>query len=281
MIVKVLGRHDAGYVYLINYILQKNPANERNVILHNLRSDNLNGWMQEFMQNEAFRNVSRSDQLYFYHEILSFSSNENNALITDEVLRDIAEQYIKLRGEQGMYLGSWHRDVDHAHIHFITSALEYCTGKAFRLSKEALQDVKIQLQEYHKAKYPEIEHSECNHGSGKPYVTDRAWYAKHKDARAALKEQLTAQVQQAFAEAKSQKQFIELLREQNLHHYERGNAIAGIMHENTKFRFSRFDIDLEQLPIDRTEEQKALDEISALRQQMTDRSRTIENELIR
>jgi hypothetical protein len=242
------------------------------VFRNNVRSDekDIEGMVREYMENESFRKLSRKDQIYLTHEILSFSSNEDNKLITDELLADMVQQYISLRGEGGMYLGAVHRDRDHAHVHLAVSGLQYRIGKSFRLSKNELQELKIGLQEYHQKKYPELTESNCKHGLGKEYVTDRQWYAKHKESRAAVKGQLKEQVQQAFAQATSQKQFIELLREQNLHHYERGNAITGIMHEDQKFRFSRLDVDLEQLPQDRTEEELVLDEIHAIRERMVE-----------
>jgi hypothetical protein len=86
------------------------------------------------MEVESFRQQVRSDQIYLYHEIISLSSYENEDLISQELLHDLATQYITLRGNDDMYIASFHEDTAHAHIHFAVSGVKYRTGIAHRLS---------------------------------------------------------------------------------------------------------------------------------------------------
>jgi hypothetical protein len=67
----------------------------------------------------------------------------------------------------------------------------------------------------------------------------------------------------------TQKEFLNNLRDLDLHFYERNGFPTGVVYDDMKFRFSRLGIEKEQfegLPEDKTEEQKALDEIQAIRE---------------
>ena len=272
-IIKVLSRHSASCGSLIKYILNEAKADQ--VFTHNLRSSAIPGYVKEFIENESFRKRNRSDQVYITHEILSFSANENAKDLTDEMLADMAQEYVRLRGQKGVVLGAVHRDKDHVHIHFCVSALEFRTGKSFGLSKAALRGLKIQLQDFHRMKYPEISQSFPQHGVGKPYLTDRAWQSKHREERSQLKGHLMATVHECFEKALTQQSFLELLRDHELHHYERSGKPAGIEYEGMKFRFSRLleNDQFESLPADLSEEQKVLEELRLIREQRQEKDR--------
>ena len=274
MIVKILTRHSPSYASLIKYILKEGKGSE--VITHNLRSDNQEGYVKEFLENEALRKHQRTGSVYMYHEIISLSAKEDNTKITDSMLKNLAQKYISLRGKNGIYVGAVHRDEDHIHIHFCSGGTEFRTGKAFRLSKQKLQNLKIKFQEYHQKKFPELTKSTANHGAGKEYVKNKEWQLQHRDERKSVKEQICQTVTDCFAKAKSQKEFLESLRGNGLHYYERNGIPTGI-ESGIKIRFSRLGITKEQfngLPIDRTEEDKALQVIAKLREQTINKNKT-------
>jgi hypothetical protein len=271
-IVKILGRHSATYASLIKYIL--NEAKASQVFTQNLRSNNIQGYVKEFIDNESFRKHGRSNQLYMTHEIISFSANEDAKHLTDEMLADMVKEYFRLRGQEGVMLAAVHRD-KHIHIHVCVSALKFRTGKSFGLSKAALRDLKMQLQDFHKQKYPEISQSFPQHGIGKSYLKDRAWQAVHRQERSQLKERVIATVRECFEKAASQQNFLELLRDHDLHHYERSGKPAGIEYGGVKFRFSRLleKEQFESLPADLSEEQKVLEELRLIREQRQGREK--------
>lgn len=269
MIVKILTRHSPSYEALIRYMLKGEAHKE--VFTHNLRGTTVSEWTQEFAQNESWRTRFRSDQTYLYHEIISFSANEDQTVYTPLMLADIARKYIEFRGTQGVYVGAVHKDKDHVHIHFCTSGLEFRTGKSFRLSRSELQTLKMKLQQYHIDRYPELVESICQHGTGNPYLTDRTWQARNRAHRSTLKETITKKVHDSFQHASSKKEFLTLLRQAGLHHYESNGKVQGIVSEDgTKFRFSRLGITTEQLSrlaIDMVEEASVLALIRAMRQE--------------
>jgi REP element-mobilizing transposase RayT len=271
MILKVLTRHNPSYASLIDYITRDSKAPDGNpmVFTHNLRGEGKANWTQEFLENEASRKNTRSNQIYLYHEIISFSDKENTQAFTKEVITDLAEKYMSLRGNDGLMIGAVHTDKNHLHLHFCTSGTKYRTGLANRLSRTDLQDLKVKLQEYHREKYPELDKSICEHGKGNSYVTDREWQTRNKGQRTLLKDKIRATVRECFANAQTQQEFLTCLQEAGLHHYERNGVPAGIAYDDAKIRFSRLDISkesIQELSAVRPEGEQALTAIRQIRQ---------------
>lgn len=132
MIVKVLARHNPTYGQLIDYLTKEGKGRDGKpiVMTHNFKGSTKVKWVKEFMENESFRQHVRKDQIYIYHEIISLSSKENKEMINQKILEDLAEQYINLRGKEGMYIAAFHEDKEHCHIHFAVSGVKYRTGQA-------------------------------------------------------------------------------------------------------------------------------------------------------
>ena len=232
------------------------------------------GYIQEFIENEAFRRHSRTDQIHLFHEIVSFGADENKESITPEVIDDLAREYMRLRGNTGVMLGAAHRDKQHVHLHFCVSALHYRTGMSFGLNKSQLLELKQSFQTYHKQHYPELAKSAPNHGNRARHINHAQW---HKQQR----EQIIATVQRCLAQATSRQHFLELLRNNEFHHYERNGNPTGLEYDGLKFRFSRLlpDKQFENLQNDRTQEDVALAEIQAVRLRRRERdSRGLEIE---
>ena len=262
MIIKILTRHSPSYSSLIKYILQERKSSQ--VITHNIRSKAQDDIVKEFIENEALRKYPRKGNIMMYHEILSLSANEDKTKITGAMLNDLAQQYISLRGSTGIFVGAAHKDKEHIHIHFCSGGTEFRTGKSFRLSKSELKNLKVSFQNYHLKKYPELTMSTVPHGQKRPYETSKEWQLEHQAERKSIKEQIRKTVAECFVQAKTQKDFLESLRDNNLHYYERNSVPIGLQIGEIKFRFTRLGISKEEfdrLPNDRTEEQKALSTI--------------------
>lgn len=240
MFVKILSRKNPSFKQLAEYILKDRTLSKstKDILKHNLKGTSIEAIVKEFERNETFRTFTRKDQVALFHEIISLSSNEEH-YIPDEVMLDLTRKYLDLRGAKGMYLAALHRDTEHLHAHVMTSALEYATGKAHRISRSALQDIKILLQDYHLQKYPEITESFCNHSEGRSYAKNKEYHRRHKEERTKLKESVQQQVQDLFKQSKSFDEFLALLRDNGLHHYERNGIATGLTIGETKIRFTR------------------------------------------
>jgi hypothetical protein len=264
-IVKILSRHTPSYGSLIRYILNEEKIDRDHVYTNNLRSNTVEGYAREFMENEAFRRQSRSDSVLMYHEILSFQAE--NSPLTKPMLDELIRKYMELRGPTSVSVGAIHFDKENTvHAHFAVSGLHYRTGKSFGLSKAQLHDLKMRFQEYHRQKYPELARSLPEHGKGARYKGHAQWHAHNR-------EEIVEKVRELFPKSATQQAFLEGLRDAGFHHYERNSKPTGIEYEGQRFRFSRLleGKRLDELPVDRSEEEKALAEIRAIRERLSDR----------
>lgn len=264
-------RSTPSYKGIIEYILNESKTPDSHIYTHNLRSNvrDIKNLTREFIENESYRKYSRSNQVFLNHEILSFHSMDS-VKINPAMIQDIMNRFISLRGENGVYLASVHQDTSQVHIHIMVSGLQYRSGRSFYIPKDKLFKLKKDLQDYQKERYPELSYSLPNHGSKREYVTDREWFAKHKVGRSIEKVILQKTIKEAFEISSTQKEFLNLLAIQNLHYYERSGVPAGIVSGESKFRFSRLGISKEMfndLSLDITDENQALNEISKLRKQ--------------
>jgi hypothetical protein len=269
-IVKILARHTPSYASLIRYILNEDKSDKMQVFTNNLRSEDISGYVQEFVENEAFRRQARTDQVYLYHEIVSFHAAENKALLTPDVLDDLVQEYIRLRGHTGGMIGAVHHDKEHVHVHFCVSALHFRTGKSFGLSKARLLELKLSFQEYHRRRYPDLDKSVVEHGKDVPYLRHGQWHANQRQL-------IAEKAKRCFAQAKSQQEFLELLRAERLDYYERHGRPAGIDANGVKMGFSRLldGMRLDALPAERSEEERALQEIRRIRERQAGRDRAV------
>jgi hypothetical protein len=269
-IVKILARHSPSYSSLVKYILRyigdDAKTHKTRFYTQNLRSDTIEGFVSEFIENEAFRRNIRSDQVHLFHEIVSFHAGEDRDAMTEAMIDDLASEYMRLRGSTGVILGACHRDKDHIHLHFCVSALHYRTGKSFGLNRAQMRELKQSFQQHHKEHYPQLTKSFPQHGKATRYVANSQWH-KHR------REQIKNTVQQCLAESSTQREFLERLCDRGLHHYERNGKPMGIEHDGLKFRFSRLlpDCQFENLAVDRGEEDRALADIQAVRKRQQER----------
>lgn len=279
-IVKILTRSTPSYGSLIDYLQKEGKGRggtRPEIITHNFRGTTRDEWLQEFKENEAWRQRPRSNQIYLYHEIISFH-HKDAATITRDMLEAMTEEYINLRGPDGMYLCAIHDFEDkQPHVHCAVSGVKFKTGMAHRLTKETLRELKVNLQEFQKDRWEkEMSHSLPNHGAGREYQTDAEYFLqKRKNERTNAKETLQRQVAEIYKEAKSQADYLQRLQNAGFLYYERNGVPTGIMLEDSdlKFRFSRLETPLEELPVERSEEERVLEEIRAIREARFDMER--------
>lgn len=277
MIVKVLSRSSASsFSGLVGYILREETTQEQEqpiIFTKNLRGKDKDSWIYEFKTNESFRQKFRKDNVQMFHTILSASTTEDKSKITKEHLQQIFEKYTELWGKEGVHLCKVHFDKSHIHLHIASSALEYRTGKSMRMSHADLFRLKTQLQEFQKDRNL-LTDSLVKHGKGKEYINDKLYFSKKTNEERTL---MQTKMQELYKQATSQSHYIDLLSEQNIFTYERGNRPYGIMIGEKRHRFQSLDIPFKDLPIDKqveTQEQIVLQEIQTIRnnRQNMDRS---------
>ena len=170
MILKSLTRK-SGTGQLLNYLFKKEEkliaGNQPPLVIrHNVRSKSIDKWIKEFDANEQFRIHKRKDSVKAYHTILSFS-NKDKEKITEKTLRAVAKQYMKLRGNDNLFIGTAHYDKDHIHLHLVMSGTKYLTGESNRISRAEFHQLKIEMDKWQSRKFPELVNSLPHHGKSK------------------------------------------------------------------------------------------------------------------
>ena len=248
MLVKSLGRRGSFAVAKsLWYVTKeektlKNPDGSSVVFRHNIFGQNLSQVEQEYMQNEMKRLVHRSNNLKVMHTILAFSPLDNEKIDVN-ILQDLTRKYFELLNPNALYFATVHQDTDNFHVHIVVSPTDIM-GNSIRISQEEFETLKIDLQEYQKATYPELAASIVEHGAEeKDYNKPDYW---QKDGDIPKKEQLRQSLTAAFDLSHNRQEFLDLLHEDGLTTYERGGESVGITSERN-YRFKTLGIDLTEL----------------------------------
>lgn len=247
MILKSLGRKSSNYDQLLHYILKTDeniPVPKHLILKQNIFGETVEEMSMEYLDNESNREYKRNGVNKMYHEILSLHANDTHR-VNDEILRDIAREYMRLRNEHALIISAPHQDKDHVHWHFCVSGTEL-SGKSLRITKQAFNQIKKDLQNYQITKYPELQHSIVDLDKpSKSLLTDKEHQVVQrlgKSQKMLVKEQIEA----IYEKSNSQSHFNELLIEAGFSPYIRGTKSGGVTLDdgrNIRFKSLGFDAD--------------------------------------
>lgn len=243
MIIKTSSRKKPSYRQLLEYIMSdqgklKDPEKESFVLTHNLKGSTIADWEQEFRHNESFRKRKRSNQVYLTHEILSWHEADTPHLSL-EAIEDMTWQYMQTRNPNGMYVAVAHLSTDHPHVHLCVSGNEYRSGKAMRMSKKRFADVKKEIELYQRSQYPELIHSQVQHGRGKQHIKDKEFQMKRRTRQNSNNEKLMAVIEESLQTAESLEELLDLLIQQGAEPYYRRGKLTGLVWQGRKYRLGR------------------------------------------
>lgn len=264
MIIKTMGRK-GNIERTINYLFKdeaklRKDGSKPIVVRKNLRSRKIENVIKEFKANEELRVQKRIDRVQIYHTVISFHEKDSRYL-NEKTLKDFARQYMKERGNN-IYLATAHFDRGHQHLHICESGSSYMTGKANSMSKARYRELKVKMQEYQKAKYPELSNSLPKHGKKmSPKETAIG-------SRETKKQALLSCLSIAESKSKNTEDFLEEIRKGGHEPYYRGGKLSGIKYEgDTKFRLSGlgYKDKVEELSERFNDEKTKLDELEDLR----------------
>jgi hypothetical protein len=237
------------------------------IIKHNLRARTLEGFNREFAENESRRLYNRSDAVSSYHVILSWSPRDALKL-TDAILKDIANEYIRLRANNCLVIGTKHTEgIGHIHLHLAVSGNQI-NGKSSRQSKMDFQKVKEQLQQFQRTKYPFlVSNSLVRHGKGKGI--EKGVEKNIKSERLYEKQALLKCLDEVYAASNSKEHFLSQLQALGHVPYYRNGKFQGVkFNDDRKYRIYRLGYDenkLTTLDLQRVETEKQLQEMRELR----------------
>lgn len=158
MIVKSASRKDNSFDQLIDYLFkeeQDGHVHEHGfTFLHNIYGNDLGAEeiARKFKENDQYRK-KRSNGVSAYHEILSFSPEDQESL-TRDVMEDITREYIQRRAPDALVVAKSEFEKDHIHIHIAISGNNFGEKQVTRMSKAEFKQLKEDMEQYQEKHYP-------------------------------------------------------------------------------------------------------------------------------
>ncbi len=219
-------------------------------LFHNLHSTDTKAVAKEFEEHD--KTYRKRGKVYLYHEMLSFSPLDKEHLTT-EVLKDITEKFISLRGERSLVVATVHSEKAHMHVHCVFSAVQYRQSKSTRISKSKFLSIRQELERYQMKKYPQIEHSICYLNQQEKNkilrselpdleLTDKEQEFKKRTGKTTNKEVVSELVKSLYLKSDSLDDFLENLIQEGLTVYKYKQKVNGILFKGKKFRFRTLSI---------------------------------------
>jgi hypothetical protein len=236
----------------------------------------VDGIVKEFIDNDTHRR-KRKNGVVLYHEILSYSPKDTKKLNL-EILEDIAQKFIELRGDRALCLAKPHIENENIHIHFCFSGTEYHSAKVLRLDNKTFKQLRIDIEQYQQEKYPELSDSivYLNKWQKEQVVeqeevtlSDPEFQLKKRTGNQSDKEQINELVQLSFQKSSSRDDFFQKLIQQGLDLYKYRNKVNGLLWNGRKYRFRTLNISEKQL----VQLQKGSDRMSELQRIMSKKSK--------
>lgn len=279
MIIKTSRYRTRKFRHLVTYIMSDRGrvrGDETFTIRHNLRSGDMDGIIREFIENDTHRR-KRKNGVVLYHEILSYSPKDTKKLNL-EILEDIAQKFIELRGDRALCLAKPHIENKNVHIHFCFSGTEYHSSKVLRLDNKAFKQLRLDIERYQQEKYPELSDSivylnkwqkEQVIEQDEIKLSDPEFQLKKRTGNQSDKEQINELVQLSFQDSSSRDDFFQKLLQQGLELYKYRNKVNGLLWNGRKYRFRTLNISEKQL----AQLQKGSDRMSELQRIMNQKSK--------
>ena len=271
-VLKMLSRQNLSFGHTLDYITRDTAGGLSKPVLHNLRSPytHKEGIVDEFLSNEAYHKVT-SGRVYYYHSILSLGEGDKEH-VTPEMMQEIAKKYLQLRGDI-IAVAVPHFDTNSPHIHVLESGTRYRENKSSGLRKQELHQLKIEMEAFVKEQFPELEHSQVEHGKGKAYLREPEFQLQKRTGTSERK-QLKTLVHEAYGTATSKQDFLDKLLDQGYIHYERNadGVPTGVISESgRKYRFTSLGLAPENIqllinPQERSQEDQLLKQLRLIRQ---------------
>lgn len=255
MIIKTKTYSAQKYKYLIEYIMSDKGRVQEDktfTIHHNLRSTDTDEVIKEFITNDSFRK-KRKGGIVLYHEVLSYSPEDKDKL-SIELLEDIAQEFIRLRGDKALCLSKPHVENENIHIHFCFSGTEYRDSKALRLSKQDFKQVRLDLEIYQQERYPELGsivylnkwQKDKVQEQEQMKVSDAEYQIKKRTGNRSDKETVSSLIHECFEKSESRDNFYQRLINEGLSLYKYRNKTKGLLYNNRKYRFTTLNLSEKQ-----------------------------------
>jgi hypothetical protein len=204
---------------------------------YNLRGQSIEAIIQEYKNNESFRIYKKKNSCLLYHDMLSFSPLDKKH-ITNNMLKEFVLKYIELRGKDNLYLAVAHRGkTAHTHMHIIVSGIK-TNGFSSRQSKSEFKKMLVELEQFQREKYPQLEYSKNEH-SYQTHKNKEKLLIHFKQTRQKNKAALLQAINAAYNNSTSVEEFIKNISTNKQQPYYRNNQLEGLIVDGKRYRLSK------------------------------------------
>lgn len=238
MIIKNLTyKNKRSFRNVVEYVLKEADKDKPILMTRYIKSREPESIIKQFHYNEQLRNYKTRKSVLLNMDILSFHP-DNAEFLTDKVLKDLTRKYVSLKCPKSQSISVIHREkTNHVHVHIVYPHLEYKTGKGIRISKSRYAEIKNELEDYQRERYPELVKSEIDHSKKRAHIKQQEQAMLHQRGEKSVKMRIIEKLKQAYSLAKSKTHFYQLVQEMDYELYERNGVVVGLRHHNKKYRF--------------------------------------------
>lgn len=246
-----MSRKSKSFSQLYHYMKNGSSlSSEYDCFRHNLYATKDKDIIREFLNNARFVR-SRKNGNYLFHEVISITKSSNLTLEEEKQrLLDIIKVYVQKRCDRNLVTGYLHDEKENnVHYHLMISSNEVDSPVNQRLTKFEFDRAKRETEKYVISTYPELEQDiliSASKEQRKQRNSNKAAEVMRKGGRLEKKEKVTQALKGILAQAKGMKELFELLAQNNIEMYNRGNAIGFITtSDNKKYRLRTLGLETE------------------------------------
>ncbi len=237
MIIKSLSRKKPTFSQLIEYMAT--DSDRKYIYSRNLYTQNLEDYRR--IENEFKRNFSflkrQKNSNSMYHEILSISKSDLDIERQKEILFSLLDEYTGARAKNCLIYGRLHEEENNLHFHLLISSNEIEARKNHYLSKKEFSEVKKGFEKYVLTNFPELKQKELiNKPKKEQGISRKEFELKKRTGTITKRESIQYRLTKIFNACSTQKEFIDLLRLENIKVYIRGKNIGFIDEADKKKR---------------------------------------------
>jgi len=130
-----------------------------------LRGFDAEPWVNQILECDKAKTYNNHiNRVIVRHEVCSFSRESSSYLLRNRnVLKEIQREYLKRRSSAPGIAVVHYEEGKQIHIHFAFGATNI-DGTSNRLNNKQFKEFKHQIESFQRSRYPELHHSEIEHG---------------------------------------------------------------------------------------------------------------------
>ena len=257
----------------------KNPF--ETAVIRNINRLDLDTIHRDFLDNYKNFQKERKGGTALYHEIIAINKKDQEH-ITKDMLNDLIDSYIKMRGaENALCIAQIH---DNQHIHIMLSGSELRSSKGLRMSKDEMQNLLLNYERRHIRLYPQLQNSIAHTNKRERSSRDIAQEGRNTrrdnehqmklrmGSKPTQKEIVFQKVSELFENSSNKEELIQAIQKsEDLQIYTYRGILKGVViNDKRKYRFSTLGIEKERLQ--KLEKiQSRLQELKLLREMKSNR----------